>query len=251
MRYFIELSYHGKNYHGWQKQPNARSIQETVEKAISLLLREEISIVAAGRTDAGVHAKKMYAHFDTRSTFKNIDLIYKLNSFLPSDIAIHRIYPVTEEAHARFDALSRSYQYHIHTQKNPFLKDLSWEYKLPLNIEEMNKAAAILLRHSNFKSFSKTKTDVKTYICNIKEAYWEQKENRLIFHITADRFLRNMVRAIVGTLIEIGQRKIAAEEMENIINSQDRNKAGFSVPAHGLFLTEIVYPKKIFKNGND
>ncbi len=251
MRYFIELSYHGKNYHGWQKQPNARSIQETIEKAISLLLREEISIVAAGRTDAGVHAKKMFAHFNTITQFKSGDLIHKLNSFLPPDIAIYAIHPVTEEAHARFDALSRSYQYHIHTTKNPFLNDLSWEYKLPLNVEEMNKASTILLNHTNFKSFSKTKTDVKTYICNIKEAYWEEKENRLIFHITADRFLRNMVRAIVGTLIEIGQGKIAAEEMENIINYQDRSKAGFSVPAHGLYLTEIIYPKKIFINGNN
>ncbi len=247
----MELSYKGTNYHGWQRQPNANSVQEVLEKALSLLLKEDIQITGAGRTDAGVHAKKMFAHFDFSRTIDAVNLVHKLNSFLPWDIAIHKIHEVIPEAHARFDAFSRSYEYHLHTKKNPFLNDLSWEFKQNLDIEKMNRAASVLLKHSDFKSFSKSKTDVKTYICDIREAYWEQKEEQLIFHITADRFLRNMVRAIVGTLIEIGRGKMSEEDMEQIIEKQDRSKAGFSVPAHGLYLTDITYPQNIFRNGND
>jgi tRNA pseudouridine38-40 synthase len=251
LRYFIELSYKGTHYNGWQIQPNAKSIQQTIEEAISVLLREKIKITGAGRTDAGVHARQMFAHFDTNQSFNSNELTYKLNSFLPQDIAIYNIFPVPQDAHARFDALSRSYEYYIHTKKDPFLNDLSWYYKTDLNIDKMNEAAKFLFKHKDFKSFSKSKTDVKTYICDIKEAFWEKNDHQLVFYITADRFLRNMVRAIVGTLVEVGQGKKSIEEFDFIIKQRDRNKAGFSVPAKGLFLTKIEYPSKIIKNDND
>ena len=251
MRYFIELSFQGTNYHGWQIQPNAKTVQESLEKALSLLIKSPISLIGAGRTDAGVHAKQMFAHFDTPSPIDEKELVYKLNSFLPPDIAIHQIFRVPEEAHARFDALSRSYTYYIHNQKDPFLTDFSWYTKNKLDLNKMNEAAKILLKHKDFKSFSKSKTDVKTYLCKIEKAYWEKKDHQLIFHITADRFLRNMVRAIVGTLIEVGQGKMDIHDFDNIIKQKDRTKAGFSVPAKGLYLNKIIYPSKIIYYGND
>jgi len=246
LRYFIELSYAGTNYHGWQSQPNAVTIQEQLEKALSLLLRSSVKITGAGRTDAGVHARQMYAHFDTEILFDPDNLIYKLNSFLSNDIAIYKIFKVHSGAHARFDAVSRSYSYYMHRKKNPFFNDFSWYFKKELNLEQMNEAARKLLLYDDFKSFSKTHTDVKTYICHIERAFWEQKNEQLIFHITADRFLRNMVRAVVGTLFEVGLEKLTVDDFEQIIKARDRNKAGFSVPAHGLFLEKIVYPSKIF-----
>ncbi len=246
MRYFIELSYAGTNYHGWQSQPNAVTIQEQLEKALSLLLRSSVKITGAGRTDAGVHARQMFAHFDTEILFDPDNLIYKLNSFLSNDIAIYKIFKVHSGAHARFDAVSRSYSYYMHRKKNPFFNDFSWYFKKKLNLEQMNEAAQKLLLYDDFKSFSKTHTDVKTYICHIERAFWEQKNEQLIFHITADRFLRNMVRAVVGTLFEVGLEKLTVDDFEQIIKARDRNKAGFSVPAHGLFLEKIVYPSKIF-----
>ena len=246
MRYFIRLSYAGTHYHGWQSQPDAVSIQQSIEKALSLILRFPTKITGAGRTDAGVHAREMFAHFDTDNEINPVDLRYKLNSFLPKDIAIHNIIRVTDEAHARFDALQRSYQYYIHREKNPFLQDYSWYYQKDLDVEMMNKAAKALLFYDDFQSFSKTRTDVKTYICHIEEAYWKPTDEQLIFHITADRFLRNMVRAIVGTLINVGLHKININDFIKIIEAKDRSKAGFSVPAHGLFLSKIVYPDEIF-----
>ena len=246
MRYFIELSYAGTRYHGWQTQPNADTVQATIEKALSLLLRTPTKITGAGRTDAGVHARQMFAHFDVENEIDPVDLTYKLNSFLPGDIAIHRIHQVTDEAHARFDATARSYQYFIHRYKNPFLTETSWHLAKDLDVDLMNKAARILLDYKDFKSFSKTHTDVKTFICDVRYAEWQMLDNQLVFNITADRFLRNMVRAIVGTLVDVGLHKLSVDDFKQIIESRDRSNAGFSVPAKGLFLTEITYPKQIF-----
>ncbi len=249
MRYFIELSYNGKNYHGWQIQPNATSVQEAINKALSTLLRKEVNIVGAGRTDAGVHAMQMYAHFDTEAAINTQEITHKLNAFLPTDIVIKTIFLTEETAHARFDAISRSYEYKIWLGRNPFLVDTTWQiYKQKLDIEKMNEAAFMLLNYTNFKCFSKSKTDVNTYNCTITDARWEKEGDLLVFYITADRFLRNMVRAIVGTLIEIGLGKKTKEEFIKIIESQDRTKAGVSVPAQALFLTKVEYPTAILKN---
>ncbi len=246
MRYFIELSYDGTAYHGWQSQPNAVTVQDTVEKALSLLLRYPTKITAAGRTDAGVHARQMFAHFDSYKELDSNGLTYKLNAFLPHDIAVKAIREVKVDAHARFDAIGRSYTYLIHNRKDPFLHPYSWFYKQELDVSAMNKAAKALLFFEDFKSFSKTHTDVKTFICHISEAYWEQKDHQLLFHISADRFLRNMVRAIVGTLVNVGLHKLTITDFTKVIESRDRSKAGFSVPAQGLYLTEIQYPSETF-----
>lgn len=246
MRYFIELSYNGEKYHGWQNQPNAISVQEVIEKALSTLLRSNIAIVGAGRTDAGVHAKQMYAHFDTDVTFDSVDLMYKLNSFLPKDVAIHHIHSVHEDAHARFDATGRTYEYWIVLQKNPFHNQSAHTVFKALDIDVMNKAANELFNYDDFKCFSKTHTDVKTYICKIEKAVWEQKNEVLVFTIRADRFLRNMVRAIVGTLLEVGLGKLSIAEFKQIIESRDRSKAGTSVPGKALYLTAVTYPKETF-----
>lgn len=242
MRYFIEFAYNGKNYHGWQSQPNATSVQETLGKAISVILRSEIELMGAGRTDTGVHAKQMFAHFDTEEILETDFLVAKLNSYLPKDIVIYRIIKVSEEAHARFDAVKRTYEYHIHTYKNAFENESSWYVFQNLDIEKMNSAAKMLFDFQDFQCFSKVNTDVKTYNCKIIEANWQQKGEKLIFTIAADRFLRNMVRAIVGTLVEIGSGRKALEDFKNIIESKDRTQAGTSVPAHGLYLTKVEYP---------
>ncbi|WP_125720340.1 tRNA pseudouridine(38-40) synthase TruA [Flavobacterium ustbae] len=241
MRYFIQFAYNGTPYHGWQIQPNASSVQETLNKAFSVLLNETISIMGAGRTDTGVHATEMFGHFDTE---KNLDipvLIHKLNSYLPKDIAIFDIILVHDEAHCRFDAKKRTYEYHINIVKNPFLQELSWYVTQKLDVSLMNEAAQLLLKHTDFQCFSKVHTDVNTFDCTIFEAYWKQDNGKLIFTISANRFLRNMVRAIVGTLINIGLKKISLVDFEDIIASKSREKAGFSVPAHGLYLTKIEY----------
>lgn len=242
MRYFIKLAYNGTNYHGWQTQPNAVSVQETLEKALSLLLKNKIEIVAAGRTDSGVHAKEMFAHFDFEEVIDSDYWIPKLNSYLPKDIVIYSIFEVNAEAHARFDAIERSYEYHIHSTKDVFINELSWYHFYPLNLEKMNQAAKILLEYTDFECFSKVNTDVFTFNCKIKNAFWQQNENKLVFTITADRFLRNMVRAIVGTMINIGHEKIEPEQLRTIIESKNRSQAGFSAPAHALYLTQILYP---------
>ncbi len=247
MRYFIELSYFGKAYHGWQNQPDSISVQEMLEKNLSKVLRSGIDIVGAGRTDAGVHAKQMFAHFDYEHTIDESILKYKLNSMLPKDIAISEIFQVECDTHARFDALSRSYEYHLVQQKDAFSKDLAWFLKHDLDVEKMNRAATVLKEYTNFKCFSKSRTDVRTYNCRIDDARWEVKDEKLVFHITADRFLRNMVRAIVGTLVEIGQEKYPVSHIHEVIKSEDRSKAGTSVPAHGLYLTRIEYPENIRK----
>jgi tRNA pseudouridine38-40 synthase len=241
LRYFIKLAYNGTNYHGWQVQPNASSVQETLNNALSVILNSEINIMGAGRTDTGVHAKEMFAHFDYDPTLEVHSTLHKLNSYLPKDIAIYDIIPVHEDAHARFDAKKRTYQYHISSVKNVFSQEESWYYHQNLDVELMNQATKILLNHTDFQCFSKVNTDVNTFNCTIYEAYWKQENNQLIFTISADRFLRNMVRAIVGTLVNIGLHKITLSDFNSIIENKNRNEAGFSVPAQGLFLTKIEY----------
>ena len=250
MRYFVEFSYLGKDYHGWQNQPNAISVQEVLEKAFSTLLRTPLALTGAGRTDAGVHAKQMFAHFEVDEIQNLEQLVYRLNSLLPEAIAVHDIFAVHADAHARFDAQERTYEYWVLQNKNPFYIDFAHYVKHPLDIGAMNDAAQFLLQFSDFECFSKTHTDVKTYLCDVKKAVWEIKDDKLVFTITADRFLRNMVRAVVGTLLDVGTGKIKPAHVKSIINSKNRGNAGPSVPAKGLYLTSVLYPKKITeKNG--
>ena len=241
MRYFIELSYNGKNYHGWQIQPDAISVQEKLNNALSTIFQEKIEVVGAGRTDSGVHASQMFAHFDIEKKLKK-EVVFRINSILPNDIAVSEVFLVDNEKHARFDASSRSYEYKIWLGRNPFLLDFSWQiHSQKPNVDLMNKAAKLLLEYTDFQTFSKVKTEVYTFNCDITEAYWIQNKNELIFHISANRFLRNMVRAIVGTLLDVGLGKISIEDFEQIIESKNRANAGLSVPAKGLFLTNIKY----------
>lgn len=242
MRYFIKLSYKGTNYHGWQYQPNAITIQEELEKVFSLLLKQEIKITGAGRTDAGVHAINFIAHFNVNKEITDVKkLIYKANSFLNDDIAIHKIFEVAEDLHARFSAISRTYEYRINTEKNPFLKDRSYYIRFNFDFEKMNLAAKTLFDYKDFTSFSKLHTDTKTNNCKIMQAEWSRRDEQIIFTIKADRFLRNMVRATTGTLLEVGKGKLTINDFRKIIESKDRRMAGVSVPAHALFLKEIIY----------
>jgi len=244
-RYFIHLAYKGTNYHGWQIQPNAVTIQQTLNEALSVILRENINLIGAGRTDAGVHASSFYAHFDLNPE-QNIDinqLVFKLNCYLPHDIAIYNIYPVSNKAHARFDAISRTYKYYMFTCKNPFYTDTSYFLFKKVNVERMNEVCSLLKNYNNFTSFSKRSTETKTNLCDIYRAEWIKKGDKLIFTVEANRFLRNMVRALVGTMIEVGEGKLSLEEFTNIIEGQDRTLARYSFPANGLFLTDIKYPK--------
>lgn len=245
MRYFIELSYDGTPFVGWQRQPAGDSIQSCLEDALSILFRKPLSIVGAGRTDAGVHAHQLFAHVDLDEHVDQ-DLTFRLNKLLPKEIAVRNIIAVAQDAHARFDAVSRSYRYRITTQKNPFLQKRSYQFAKPLDLELMNQAAKTLINHEDFKCFSKSKTDVKTYTCDIQHAHWQHNGSELVFFIQANRFLRNMVRAIVGTLIEVGLRKISISDFEAILASRDRSQAGYSVPAHGLYLEKVNYPNHIF-----
>ncbi len=242
-RYFVQLSYKGTSFHGWQIQPNALSIQEVLQKAFSLLLREDIVLVGAGRTDTGVHAINYMAHFDcARKIDDREKLIFRLNSFLSADIAIHNIFPVSTDLHARFSAISRTYEYRIHQKKNPFLKETSFYVYDKLDFDAMNDAAKILFDYKDFTSFSKLHTDTKTNFCKIGRAEWVQRGEQYVFIIQADRFLRNMVRAITGTLFDVGRAKIGNAQFRQIIENKNRSDAGASAPAHGLFLTEIRYP---------
>lgn len=240
-RYFIEFSYFGKNYFGYQRQPREISVQELLENALSTVIREEIKITGAGRTDTGVHAKKMFAHFETTQVLSE-NLVYQLNSFLPEDISIKRIFPVKKDFHARFDATFRTYEYYISLNKNPFKTDFSWQIRRGnLDVNKMNEASKILFDFIDFTSFSKVNTDTKTNNCKIYKAVWEQNKNELKFTISADRFLRNMVRAIVGTLVDVGARKLSVEDFKQIILAKNRNLAGTSAPAQGLFLVDLGY----------
>lgn len=241
LRYFIEFSYNGKNYFGYQIQPREITVQEELEKALSTILREEIKTTGAGRTDTGVHAKRMFAHFDTEKILSE-KLPHQLNSFLPPDISVKRIFRVKDDCHARFDATYRTYEYCISLEKNPFLQDFSWQiWKRKIDIEKMNKACKILFDYEDFTSFAKIGGDNKTNFCKIYKAVWEQNDTELKFTISADRFLRNMVRAIVGTMVEIGKGKLNSEDLRKIIEEKNRNSAGSSAPAQGLFLVDVGY----------
>jgi len=246
-RYFIYFSYKGTAYHGWQFQPNGISVQEVLTKALCTILRTEIEITGAGRTDTGVHAKLMVAHFDIETELpQQFDLTAKLNSLLPNDIAVFKIVAVQPEAHARFDALSRRYEYHVVTKKNVFKNELADRESIQLDFKAMNKAAISLLEYRDFTSFSKVHSDAKTNNCVITHAGWTQQDDEWVFTIQADRFLRNMVRAIVGTLFEVGRNKMSTDEFRAVIEAKNRCKAGTSVPAHGLYLVDVQYPNDIF-----
>ena len=246
-RYFIDLSYNGAAYHGWQVQPNGASVQGEMERALSTILRADTPVTGAGRTDAGVHALLMTAHFDSEEALDNVWIAEKLNRLLPHDIAVHRVREVREDAHARFDALSRTYRYNVSFAKDPFGCCYSWRMYRPLDFDRMNEAAALLLLYQDFTSFSKLHTDVKTNNCHVTEASWHKaSETGWTFTITADRFLRNMVRAIVGTLVEVGRGKLTEQGFREIIEAKSRSRAGTSAPAHALFLSDIVYPDDIF-----
>lgn len=241
LRYFIEFSYNGKNYFGYQIQPNEISVQEVLEKALATLLREDIKTTGAGRTDTGVHAKKMFAHFETDKILPN-ELTYRLNSFLPPDIAVKWVFKVDDELHARFDATYRTYEYYISTEKDPFSQHSAWQFtRQKLNMDKMNEACKILFLHQDFESFAKVGGDNKTTLCEIYKAEWQQQGHLLKFTISANRFLRNMVRAIVGTMVEVGIGKIQPEDLHRIIQEKNRNAAGTSAPAHGLYLVDVGY----------
>lgn len=244
MRYFLRLSYNGAPFCGWQRQPNAVSVQQTIEEALQTVFRSPIPIVGAGRTDTGVHAACMYAHFDLPTPLKDKgNIIKSLNHLCGKNIAIYSLIEVDDNAHARFDAISRTYKYYISHRKNPFNSALTWYINSPLDYEKMNQAARLLLEIDDFTSFAKLHSDAKTNICDVREAYWRaEKDDVHVFTITADRFLRNMVRAVVGTLIEVGRGKMDIDRFKAVIQERDRCAAGMSVPAHGLFLYNIVYP---------
>ncbi len=244
-RYFLEIAYRGTAYHGWQVQDNAVSVQEKLNQALKTVLRQDVETTGAGRTDTGVHAKQLFVHVDLPvipEAAQLVKLTHAFNALLPYDISVKRMIPVHADAHARFDATSRSYEYHIHTQKNPFLHEASSFFRDRPDVEKMNIAAQKLLGKQDFGSFSKAHTQVFTNICTVTEARWEEIGDRLIFHVTADRFLRNMVRAIVGTLLEVGMKGKPIEHVAEVIASQDRARAGVSVPACGLYLTKVIYP---------
>ncbi|PZW38802.1 tRNA pseudouridine38-40 synthase [Mesonia algae] len=250
MKYFIDLSFNGKDFFGWQRQPNVITVQEVIEDKLSIALQENVEIVGAGRTDTGVHAKQILAHFETQKNFVVHEFIFKLNTMLPPSISVNRLFAVQPNAHARFDAIAREYKYYVDTQKNPFSNATAYYIKKNIDVVAMNEAAKILLDYKDFQCFSKVKTDVFTYNCKISYAHWEKKEHQLIFTIKADRFLRNMVRAIVGTLLEIGVGKRNIEDLHYVIQSKNRSLAGKSVDAKGLFLTQVEYPNSIYlKNG--
>jgi len=241
LRYFIEFSYNGKNYFGYQIQPKDISVQEELERALSTILREEIKTTGAGRTDTGVHAKKMFAHFDTHLVLPE-KLTHQLNSFLPDDISVKRIFEVRNDFHARFDATFRTYEYYIALDKNPFTRDSAWQHwRRYLDVDKMNEACSILFEYEDFTSFAKLHTDNKTNFCEIYIAKWEQNGTELKFTISANRFLRNMVRAIVGTMVEVGSGKIKPEDLRKVIENKNRNSAGTSAPAHGLCLVDVGY----------
>ena len=242
----MRLSYRGAGFHGWQIQPNDNSVQETIEQAMATVLRHPVSITGAGRTDTGVNARMMVAHFDVDTPIADTAvLVRSLNGIVGRDIAIHTIFPVHDEAHARFDATSRTYKYFAHTLKSPFLYPLSWQCRPDMDFDLMNQAAAHLLEYRDFTSFSKLHTDVKTNNCVVTRAQWDRVGEQWVFTITADRFLRNMVRAVVGTLVDVGLHRITIDDFCRIIEQRDRCKAGTSMPPHPLFLWDITYPYTI------
>lgn len=242
-RYFVELSYKGTNYHGWQVQPNAVTVQEVLDGVLSRVLRQEAKTTGSGRTDTGVHALQQFAHFDVADVFPEDKTLSSVNALLPDDIAVQRFIKVHDDAHARFDAVSRSYQYHMHFAKDPFLYQRSWRTRRDFDLERMNMGAAVIQKHTDFASFCKSHAGSKTTFCRLTRIHWEQAgPNRVVFHISADRFLRNMVRALVGTLLDLGRQKISLDELQQIIEKGKRSAAGESVPAEGLYLARVAYP---------
>lgn len=246
MRYFFEISYNGKNYSGWQSQLNALGVQAVVEEALSKIFRAELKIQGSGRTDTGVHCECQYFHVDIDKEFDFAQLTHRLNVFLPKDICIHGIRKVKADMSARHHALARVYQYRITTVKNPFLDGLAWHYFKKVDLQQMNEAAKLLLGEQDFECFSKVKTDVNHFLCDITIAEWKKKGSQLVFTISANRFLRGMVRAIVGSLLDVGTGKTSMKEFQSIIHSKDRKKAGANVPPYGLYLTNVKYPTHIF-----
>lgn len=240
-RYFIHLAYNGANYCGWQFQPDLPTVQQTLEEALSTLLREKINIVGCGRTDTGVHASDFYAHFDAECQFDAEQLTFKLNSFLPQDIAIFKIFRVVDNAHARFDATARTYQYHVSDHRLPFKQGLYSRIYFSPNVEAMNEAASVLIEYEDFTSFAKLHTQVKTNICHLTEAHWDRVGEEFVFTIRSNRFLRNMVRSVTGTLLDVGRGKLTINGLRSIIEQKDRCAAGVSMPPQGLFLTKVEY----------
>lgn len=248
MRYFIELRYKGAAYFGWQRQNDVPSVQQTLERALSTLLRADTEVVGAGRTDTGVNASYYVAHFDTTTPIADPErLVYKLNLILPDDISIFSVKEVAPEAHARFDAVRREYRYYVEQRKNPFTRDGSWQYYVTLDVEAMNRAAESLLRYDDFTSFAKLNSNNKTNICHISHAEWVREGERLCFTIVADRFLRNMVRALVGTLVDVGRGRYTPEQFEEIVASRDLSRSSGGAPAQGLFLSDVAYPEDVFR----
>ncbi len=245
MRYFVQFSYLGTAYHGWQKQPNATTVQEVMERCFTTLLQKPVELVAAGRTDTGVHAYEMFAHFDIDRLGDSESVVNRLNSFLPGDIAVRKLISVASDTHARFSALQRTYRYTIARQKDPFSLQTTHYSNHNYDVKSMNKAAELLLGQQDFECFSKSKTDVKTFICDVRYARWEERDHQLIFTISADRFLRNMVRAVVGTLLDVGIGKKSLKDVKTIIKNKDRSLAGVSVPAKGLSLIRVQYPEEM------
>lgn len=246
MRYFFEIAYDGTNYHGWQRQDNAITIQEVVEEALTRITRAQTTIMGSGRTDTGVHCRQQFFHADFENKIDAEKLRFKLNSYLPTDISIQSIRPVKPDAHARFDATGRAYIYKITKVKDPFQQGFAYYYSKPLDIITMNEAATLLVGEKDFEAFSRVKTEVNNFVCNITEAKWEQAGESLIFSIKANRFLRGMVRAIVGTLLRVGSGKLTKSDFQKVIESKDRREAGSAAPADGLFLNEVKYPKDIY-----
>lgn len=248
-RYFISLSYDGAAYCGWQRQPDASTVQQALEKGLSTLLREDIEVVGAGRTDTGVNASYYVAHFDSEGVKDCAQLVYKLNLILPQDIAVMAVREVQSQAHARFDAVEREYTYYISQRKNPFRRYSAWQYYVPLDMERMNEAAATLLDYDDFTSFAKLNSNNKTNICHVIKAEWRRAEwdnDLLIFTIRADRFLRNMIRAIVGTLVDVGRGRYTVEEFRDILHSRDLSRSSAGAPAVGLFLSDVKYSDEVY-----
>lgn len=246
MRFFLDISYNGTAYHGWQRQENAHTVQEEIENGLSTILRTKIAIMGSGRTDTGVHAKKQIAHFDHELGLSTQQLVYKLNGILPPDIAINACHRVKDDAHARFSAEKRGYLYYVHQKKSPFLNDLSYFHPHELDVEAMNKAAELFLGEKDFKSFSRVKTEVDHFRCTVHQAIWYQVNEQWVFKVEANRFLRGMVRAMVGTLLLVGRKKLTEADVVSILEQQDRTKAGSAAPPQALYLNRVDYPQDIY-----
>jgi tRNA pseudouridine38-40 synthase len=247
MRYFLEIAYDGTDYHGWQTQPNARTVQEVLTKSLETILRQPLDTVGSGRTDTGVHASQQFVHFDVAAPLPDAGFCHRLNRLLPNDISALRVYPVGPGAHARFDALHRTYEYRITQDKNPFLSRYAHYLNRPVAVEKLNEAAALLLQYEDFTTFSKVKGDTLHYRCQMLQAYWQQQGPDLLFTIRANRFLRGMVRLVVGTLLDVGTGKISVEAFQAILAAEDRRQASGAAPAPGLFLTQVAYPEDYFE----